>query len=140
MMDNDTTYVFRAFFFDAPSTFLLVRPTILLPRPVSSSRFGAYQSKLLWSFFAKKHGLVPTTLPSISSKTNFLGFFQHHLIRILRADDFHVLQHMPLKQQGVPLWSLNAEITSFAHDCSCMSSRSSPCLHFEDLLALEAFS
>ena len=44
------------------------------------------------------------------------GLFQQHILHILRASHSYVHRHLHLKQQGVPLWPLDAKIASFAHD------------------------
>ena len=62
------------------------------------------------------------------------GLLQRHLFHVLPADHSHVHRHLPFKKLGVPLWPLDAQITSLAHDGSCRSSHLSPCLHFENLL------
>ena len=54
------------------------------------------------------------------------GTFQHHLPHILQADLSHVHRLLLLKQQGMPLWSWNAQVASFAHDSSCKSSHLVP--------------
>ena len=69
-----------------------------------------------------------------SAPTDHPGLPQKHILCVLWANSSHVHRHPPFKQQGLPLWPADAEITSFAHDGSCWSSHLSPCLCLKDLL------
>ena len=79
---------------------------------------------------------VKTSRPGLSVlccallPTDHSGLFQKHLLYVLRADR-SLSCPPPLKQQGVSLRPLDAEIASFARDRSCRSSHLFPPLNLK---------
>ena len=81
--------------------------------------------------------------PSISSSHSCFAahFFQYTIwacfrsifFHVLRADHSHVHRHLLLKQDGVPMWLVDAQVTGLAHDSSCKSSHLSLCLNLKNL-------
>ena len=63
------------------------------------------------------------------------GQLQKLLLQTLRTDHSHVHCHLATEQQSMPLWSLDAQITSLATHCTLWSSHPPPSLHLKNIFA-----
>ena len=85
----------------------------LLPELISSQRVDAF----------------PSTLPSSSFAT-----MPEHLLLVFWANVSHVDSCFAFKNQGLPPWPLNAQVSSLAHHRSCRFSHLSPRLNLTNLV------